>query len=98
MVILFDKMADWIPEKVCQKYRDDGEFVIVTNFSNKIIYLNSTAGDVFLMCDGKKTVEEICQSITCEYNVTMEILQNDIVKLIRDLQWNRLIKLRRNSK
>lgn len=90
---MFEKMKSLIPYKSCQKFRHDSEFVIISNYANKITYLNSTAGDIFMLCDGKSTINDICNHMLSEYQVSPEIIQNDIVKIIRDLQWNKLIKL-----
>lgn len=95
--MMFEKMKSLIPHKYCQKYRCDSEFTIVNNFSNKIVYLNSTASDIFMLCDGKKSIDDICNQILSEYDVSREILQRDIVKIIRDLQWNKVIKLSRSN-
>lgn len=46
-----------------------------------------------MLCDGKRTINDICNHMLSEYQVSPEIIQNDIVKIIRDLQWNKLIKL-----
>lgn len=91
--MMFDKIKSLIPRKSCQKFRCDSVFTIVSNNSNKTVYLNSTASDIFLLCDGKKSIEDICNQMLSEYDVDTETLQKDIVKIVRDLQWNRLIKL-----
>ena len=95
--MVFEKMKTLIPHKSCQKFRCDSEFTIVKNFANKTVYLNSTASDIFMLCDGKKSIDDICNQMLSEYDITREIIQRDIVKVIRDLQWNRVIKLSRKD-
>ncbi len=50
--MMFEKMKSLIPKKFCQKFRKDSEFILVINYANKMIYLNFTAGDIFILCDG----------------------------------------------
>ena len=58
--MVFEKMKTLIPHKSCQKFRCDSEFTIVKNFANKTVYLNSTASDIFMLCEGKKSIDDIC--------------------------------------
>ena len=68
------------------------------NYLNKMVYLNATASDVFLLCNGRNSIEEICKKMLCDYDVSYDIIKNDIVKIIRDLQWNNIIRLSRTKK
>ena len=34
----------------------------------------------------------------CDYDISYDIIKNDIVKIIRDLQWNNIIRLSRTKK
>lgn len=91
--MIYEKMKSLIPCKSCQKYRCDNEFTIVNNFQNKMVYLNSTASTIFLLCNGKNSIDDICRYMLSEYDVSSDVIQKDIVKIIRDLQWDRIIKL-----
>lgn len=91
--MIFEKMKSLIPYKSCQKYRCDNVFTIVNNFSNKMVYLNSTASTVFLLCNGENSIDDICNYMLGEYDVSIDVIQKDIVRVIRDLQWNRIIRL-----
>lgn len=95
---LYSKFDTLFPNKCCQKYRVDSEFTIVTNFSNKMVYLNETAGYVFCMCNGKLSIQDIFDRIISEYDVSPDVLQSDLLTIIRDLQWNKIIKLSKVSK
>lgn len=94
MFSAFDELGFLIPERCCQKFRIETEFVIATNLSNQILYLNNTAGSILLLCNGINTIKDIYSKILLEYNVDSVILKNDIVRIIRDFQWNDLIELK----
>ena len=93
----YQYMKMLIPEKCCQKYRVDSECVVVTNLENKMVFLNSTAGDIFMHCDGKSTIQEIAEAVLQEYEVEEKKIQEDIVTAIRDFQWNEIIALRHST-
>ena len=95
---LYSKFEYLFPYRCCQKYRIDSEFTIVTNYSNKMLYLNETAGNIFLLCNGKRTVQEICSQLMSEYEISQDVIQDDLIKIIRDLQLNKVIKLSQTIK
>ena len=94
MFDIFQEVGQLIPFHSCQKYRNDNEFLIVTNIVNEISYLNNAARDIFLLCDNNNTVEDIFKIIKSEYKVDEDVLKHDIVNFIRDLQWHKVIKMR----
>ena len=95
MDIIFNEMQSLIPRRSCQKFRVDSDFVIVTNYTNKMIYLNGTASEIFLLCDGKRSINDICNKMLSEYDVEPKTMRHDLIKIIRDFQWTRIIKLLR---
>lgn len=68
--MIYDMIKSLIPYKSCQKYRCDSEFTLVDNYLNKMVYLNATASDVFLLCNGRNSIEEICKKMLCDYDVS----------------------------
>ena len=98
MIILFDEICKLIPNKCCRKYRVNGEFVIVTNCENNMLFLNSTASDVYLLCNGQSSIYEIYTSLASEYDVDPDHLKADLIKIIRDFQWNKIIELSRKKR
>lgn len=95
MFDVFTEFQELVPIKTCQKFRKDEAFTIVTNISNEYFYLNETASSIFLMCNGENSINSIYKSIFSEYEVSEGILKKDVVRIIRDLQWKRLIKLKK---
>lgn len=94
MNFIYEKMKRLIPIKNTQKYRDDGEFLIIMSHGHSIRYLNEVAKDFYLLSDGNRKVEDIVEIMLDEYEVPRDILENDILELIRNLQWNKLILLK----
>ena len=56
---MYQYFSQLIPIKSCQKCRRDNDFIVVSNMSNKIMYLNNTAADFYDLCNGHNTVNEI---------------------------------------
>ena len=93
MDITFDKIRNLIPRKCCQKFRKDSEFVIVTNYANKMFFLNPTSSEIFLLCNGENSIGEIREKMLSIYDVSVERLESDLTRAIRDFQWNDIIEL-----
>lgn len=87
----YNMMKSLIPVKNYKKMRTNDDFLIITTKSLTILYLNETAKDFYELIDENKTVENILNELKAIYQVDFNILMNDIVNLIRDLQWKSLI-------
>ncbi len=88
-------LKSYIPVRNALKTREDGVFLVVSSSNNEIYYLNSMAKDMWSMLDGITSIEGLCVRILGEYDVERSILERDIVEFIRDLQWKKLICIRR---
>lgn len=95
--MMWNYFSELVPIKKCQKFRRDSEFTIVTNMSNKFLYLNNTAADFFELCNGKNTVDDILCYLLKKYDVDSTILKNDIITIIRDFQWNHILGLSKRT-
>lgn len=91
---LFDNINELIPIQNYVKLRENNDFLILMSDNLEIQYLNEVAKDFYLLIDGKVKVKEIMAKMLSIYQVEKEILQKDIVHLIRDLQWKNLITLK----
>lgn len=91
--MIYQWLSDKIPKAKYIKKRNDSAFVIVCSAYMDICYLNSMAGYILDLCDGKNTIQDIVNVIVKEYQVEMPELQKDIVEIIRDLQWKKIIFL-----
>jgi hypothetical protein len=93
---VFQHLAPYIPIKQCLKFRQEGNIGIVNNtFDFKLMYLNETALNVFGLIDGKRTIADIFEILFQEYDVQEDILESDLISIIRDFQWEKIIRLKK---
>jgi hypothetical protein len=53
----------------------------------KVVHIvNVTARDVWKLCDGKHSLEEIAMKLYEEYDIEMSVLEKDTQKIISDLE------------
>lgn len=79
------------------KFRNENEFLIVQENTKKVLVLNSTAREIYNLCDGK-SVNEIIKSLSSLYsNVDNKKLSIDVLKCLRDLEKRSLVSLKRNK-
>jgi pyrroloquinoline quinone biosynthesis protein D len=62
-------------------------------FPEGVLELNETARQILICCDGR-TVSEIIQALTEEYDVDPQMLAVDVRETLADLQQHKLIELR----
>lgn len=93
----YEMLKSYIPVKSALKTRYDNDILIAANKNSEIYYLNSMAGEIWAMIDGKLSIEDLCSEILSEYDAESEQVNSDMVNLIRDLQWKKLIRLREGS-
>ncbi len=58
---------------------------------NGVITFNSVGADVFMLLDGTNSVDEIVKKISEKYEVSAEIVQADVEKLIEKMRKYNLI-------
>ncbi len=56
-------------------------------------YLNPMAKTIFEAMDGIKTVDDVKNLILSQFEVSERELELDLVDIVRDFQWKRLVKL-----
>ena len=61
-------------------------------FPEGVLELNETAQEILAHCDGR-TVSEIIEALTEEYDIDLEMLAADVGETLADLQRRRLIEL-----
>ncbi len=88
----------WLKQKTIDftavKTRKNGEMLIVCSNELEIYFLNSVARFVVEHMSANTTIEDIKNEMLKIYDVDETTLENDLVDIIRDLQWKRLITLR----
>lgn len=79
-----------VPHTKILKLREEGEVLIVINLNTDTFFLNEVAKDFLLLCNGRKfseIVDELCEI----YDVDKDILTDDLMDIIRDLQYKRIL-------
>lgn len=79
------------PYKNAIKYRSENDILLVMNKDYSLFYFNSVAKDFFELCNGSTNVKMIVNILSDKYNVEKNILEDDIMDLIKELQLKRLI-------
>ena len=93
MNLIWDWVKNKRPVDISLKKRIEGDVVVIYGKTLEICYLNKVGSQILQYSDGEKTLSEIADRFLNIYDVDENILQNDIVELIRDMQWKRLVKL-----
>lgn len=60
----------------------DGEISLYNPATEQVTILNGTASDVWLLCDGEHTVEEITELLASSYEMTEEDIKGDVTSTI----------------
>lgn len=94
MFNVYDNMRELIPVATDLKHRENGDFLIVAAEDGSIHYLNEVAKEFYLLLDNDLKITEIVDRLLQEYDVDKKALETDMVELIRDLQWKKLIRLK----
>ncbi|NDV25982.1 PqqD family protein [Desulfovibrio sp. JC010] len=92
---MFTYFKDLVPHPIYLKKRYDERtsFTTITNLDLEIFFLNETSS-FFLNCvDSLKTINSIVDLFVEEYDVSKDVVSNDIIELVRDLQWKKIIVL-----
>jgi len=89
---------DWIKNKkpvdISLKKRMEDQVLVIYGSTLEICYMNEIAEIVVEMSNGKYSIQDIVEKILLVYDIDEEELKNDILDLVRELQWKRLIRLR----
>lgn len=92
-MLVYDSLKNMIPKILAIKQRENNEFLIVESADLQIFHLNETAKDFIELCDEQRNIDEIVDKLSTIYEVDIELLKNDIIDLIRDLQWKKILTL-----
>lgn len=94
MNLIYSKMSHLIPFKTCIKYKENDELLIISTENSDILYLNETSKDFYLLCDGKRSIDEVVEEMLLIYDISKEEIEDDIVSMLRDMQWNNILNLK----
>lgn len=93
MNIIYDNLSKLVPYKTCIKEKKD-DLLIVSNINSEILYLNEVSRDFYELCDGNNSISVIISKLMEIYDVSLQQLEEDIVSLIRDMQWDNILGLK----
>lgn len=88
---------EWIKNKklkdISLKKRREGNILIIYGETLEISYLNKIAAQIMELSNGSNTMSDIVDVLLKKYDVEENELKIDIITLVRELQWKRIIKL-----
>ena len=88
---------EWIKNKklkdISLKKRREGNILIIYGETLEISYLNKIAAQIMELSNGSNTMSDIFDVLLKKYDVEENELKIDIITLVRELQWKRIIKL-----
>ena len=87
----------WLKNKkikdISLKKRSEGDVTVIYGKNLEICYLNKVGGEILMLATNNIIIEKIFNQLIAKYDVDDNTLQNDMVEIIRDLQWKRIIRL-----
>lgn len=92
-MLIYNELKNKVPKNISLKERENDGFLIIESEDLRIYYLNETAKMLVKLSNGQRTIDEIKREFLSMYDVDEEVLEVDIVDLIRDLQWKNLIRI-----
>ena len=97
MNFIYDKISHLIPFKTCIKYKENENLLIVSNTNSDVLYLNETSKDFYLLCNDERTIDEITDAMLEIYEISKDEIIDDIISMVRDMQWNNILNLKELS-
>ena len=91
--MIFTWLEEKIPRLIFVKKRMNDDVLIICAETLAIYYLNTTAAYFIELADDKATVGDIKRKFLARYAVDEHELENDLVEMIRDLQWKKILTL-----
>lgn len=86
-------LAESIPQTVALKIREEEEVLIVVSHQKNFFLLNEVAKDFYILCDGKRKFNQIIDELCEIYDVDREILTDDLIDVIQDFQYKRILRV-----
>jgi hypothetical protein len=95
-MIAFPYLAGHIPIRKDLKLRVEGNIGIVCNTQNfRVEYLNETALMIFQLIDGERSIADIAKTFMKNVDVDRNTVEQDLVEILRNFQWQKLIVLKK---
>jgi pyrroloquinoline quinone biosynthesis protein D len=71
------------PQVTARDLRD--EYILLGSTGDQMHMLNDTAREIFLLCDGTRTLEQIAAALRATYDITPEKARADVLRVIAEL-------------
>jgi pyrroloquinoline quinone biosynthesis protein D len=62
------------------------EYVLLDRSGDRFYRMNGTAREIYLLCDGSRTLDDIARALADSFDVTIETSRQDTAKTIEELQ------------
>jgi hypothetical protein len=70
---------------------DDASLVLLNPQSGEYYTLEAVGTRFWQLCDGKRTIAEIAAIVGEEYDQSLEVIESDILELVRELMDEKLV-------
>lgn len=99
MEFIQNEQIPTIPESVISRVNDKKEIIIISMDVDEEFYkLDGVSSEIWMAIDGKKSWKKILRPILRQYEVSKKQLDQDVVKLVSDLEKYSLIIARPSSR
>ncbi len=85
-------LMDYVPHSDILKAREEDNVLLVITNSHALYFLNEVAKDFLNLCNGKRTLGDIVDTMLKEYDVEVDVLINDLMDIIQELQIKRCVR------
>ena len=79
-------------KNIALKWQEDDNILIVMSCEKKLYFLNEVAKDFLLLCTDKK-FSDIVDELCAIYDVEKNLLADDLIDVIQDLQYKRILRV-----
>ena len=86
-------LLDTFPVDISLKKHRENDAILALNSEYALVFMNELAAEFLERCTGKKNLSTIISELYSIYDVEEYILADDIVKLVRELQLKRIIRI-----
>lgn len=91
---VIETVEELVPKKAAvKKFRDEKEFLFIRGKGKKILVLNSTAREIYVLCDGRTILEIVNVMHSKYFDIDRRKMTLDILRFLRSMERSELIVL-----
>ena len=91
--MIYSWLKNKIPHISFIKKRKDGDMLIICSDDLSLYYFNKTAAFFIENVDNSNTIDDIKKMYLEKFDVSNVEIENDLVEIVRDLQWKQILVL-----